>query len=385
MFRACAHNFLAIARGGAYNTPQAAGPHARPAPRVHPSIHVNPRLYQLAKSALFHLDPERAHSLTLAGLRTAERLHLLPLVAGPRVEDPVTVMGLQFPNRVGLAAGMDKEANTVAAFGHLGFGFVEVGTLTPRPQPGNPKPRLFRCIPQLAIINHMGINNPGIDRGVENIRATKNFHGVLGVNISKNKVTPNSEANHDYVSCLRAAWDVADYVTVNFSCPNVPNLQELAQADTAADLLSQLKSEQANLSSDTGRYVPLVMKVSPDMSERQIEELCHVFLDCQLDGLICTNTTTTRTGVENHPAAKESGGLSGKPLYNRANETLEAFAKGLHGEIPIIGTGGIFSAEDAVGKIKAGASLVQLYSGFIYNGPPRVHDAAAAIRDMGWN
>lgn len=342
---------------------------------------MTPQLYKLAKSFLFCLDPETAHGLTLTGLRMAERLHTLPLIAGARVEDPVTVMGLKFPNRVGLAAGMDKEANTVAAFGHLGFGFVEVGTLTPRPQPGNPKPRLFRCIPQQGIINHMGINNPGVEEGVANIRRTRRFDGVLGVNISKNKTTPNEEAHHDYLACLRAVWDVADYVTINFSCPNVPNLQELAKADSAADLLSLLKSEQSNLANDTGRYVPLVMKISPDMGEQQINDLAHVFQDCQLDGLICTNTTTTRTGVEDHPAAKESGGMSGKPLYNRANETLEAFAKALNGSIPIIGVGGITTPEDAVKKIELGASLVQLYSGFIFNGPPLVHGAAAAIRD----
>lgn len=342
---------------------------------------MTPQLYKLAKSFLFCLDPETAHGLTLTGLRMAERLHTLPLIAGARVEDPVTVMGLKFPNRVGLAAGMDKEANTVAAFGHLGFGFVEVGTLTPRPQPGNPKPRLFRCIPQQGIINHMGINNPGVEEGVANIRRTRRFDGVLGVNISKNKTTPNEEAHHDYLACLRAVWDVADYVTINFSCPNVPNLQELAKADSAADLLSLLKSEQSNLANDTGRYVPLVMKISPDMGEQQINDLAHVFQDCQLDGLICTNTTTTRTGVEDHPAAKESGGMSGKPLYNRANETLEAFAKALDGSIPIIGVGGITTPEDAVKKIELGASLVQLYSGFIFNGPPLIHGAAAAIRD----
>lgn len=330
---------------------------------------------------MFCLDPETAHHVTLRGLRLAEHLQLLTHICGPRVEDPVTVMGLRFPNRVGLAAGMDKEANTVAAFGHLGFGFVEVGTLTPRPQPGNPKPRLFRCIPEQAIINHMGINNPGVDKGVENIRKTRRFNGVLGVNISKNRVTPNSEAHQDYLACLRSVWDVADYVAINFSCPNVPNLQELAKADSAADLLSLLKSEQANLANDTGRYVPLVMKVSPDMTEARIRDLSQVFLDCQLDGLICTNTTTSREGVEKSPAACESGGMSGKPLYNKANETLAAFAAELKGQIPIIGVGGITTAEDAVEKIRAGASLVQLYSGFIYNGPPLVQAAASCIRD----
>lgn len=336
--------------------------------------------YQLAKKFLFCLDPESAHGLTLSALRVAHQLRLLSLVAGSPVQDPVTVMGLRFPNRIGLAAGMDKEANTFPAFGQLGFGFVEAGTLTPRPQPGNPKPRLFRCIPQQAIINHMGINNPGIDAGVRNIIRAQRFNGILGVNISKNKVTPNDEARIDYLACLRAAWLVADYIAINFSCPNVPNLCALAEAESAADLLSSLKSEQSNLAAETGRYVPLAMKVSPDMGERQIRELAHVFQDCQLDGLICTNTTTTREGVENHPAAKEHGGLSGKPLYNRANETLEAFAQELNGSIPIIGVGGITSPEDAVAKMKAGASLVQLYSGFIYQGPPLVHACAKAIK-----
>ncbi len=340
-----------------------------------------PILYNLAKSFLFRLDPETAHTLTLAGLRTAEHLRLLGPVAGCNVSDPVTVMGLRFPNRVGLAAGMDKEANTVEAFGRLGFGFVEVGTLTPRPQPGNAKPRLFRCIPQQAIINHMGINNPGIDKGVENMEGISRFKGILGVNIGKNRVTPNEEARMDYLACLRAAWPVADYVAINFSCPNVPKLCDLLKAEPAADLLAVLKSEQANLSSETGRYVPLVMKVSPDMGEGQVKELAQVFLDSQLDGLICTNTTTSRAGVEDHPAAKESGGLSGKPLYNKANEILEAFASELKGRIPIIGVGGITSPEDAVAKIKAGASLVQLYSGFIYKGPNLIRDCATAIRD----
>ncbi len=340
-----------------------------------------PILYKLAKSVLFRFDPETAHTLTLAGLRTAEHLRLLGPIAGSKVSDPVNIMGLQFPNRVGLAAGMDKEANTVEAFGSLGFGFVEVGTLTPRPQPGNAKPRLFRCIPQEAIINHMGINNPGIDKGVENMEGISRFKGVLGVNIGKNRVTPNDEARMDYLACLRAAWSVADYIAINFSCPNVPKLCDLLKAEPAADLLAILKSEQANLASETGRYVPLVMKVSPDMGEGQVKELSNVFLDSQLDGLICTNTTTSREGVENHPAAKESGGLSGKPLYNKANEILEAFATELGGRIPIIGVGGITSPEDAVAKIKAGASLVQLYSGFIYKGPNLIRDCAQAIRD----
>ncbi len=336
--------------------------------------------YQLARRALFLLPPEMVHDSTLMMLRAAERLRMTQLLCGKPVDDPVEIMGLRFPNRVGLAAGMDKNGATVNAFGALGFGFVEVGTLTPRPQRGNSPPRLFRCIPQRAIINHMGINNPGVDRGVENLSKTRHFKGILGVNISKNKVTPNDEARMDYLACLRAVWDVADYVAINFSCPNVPNLCELAKAETAADLLAALKSEQSNLQQETGKYVPIVMKVSPDMSEQQIRELAHVFMDCQLDGLICTNTTTSRIGVENHPEAHQKGGLSGAPLFNRANETLEAFSQELHDAIPIIGVGGIMSPEDALAKVRAGASLVQLYSGFVYQGPSLIHSCANALK-----
>ncbi len=341
---------------------------------------MTPSPYQLAKRALFLFPPEAVHEPTLMMLRVAERLRVLQLMCGKPINDPVEVMGLRFPNRVGLAAGMDKQGTSVDAFGALGFGFVEVGTLTPRPQRGNPPPRLFRCIPQRAIINHMGINNPGVDQGVENLSAARRFKGIVGVNISKNKVTPNDEARIDYLACLRAVWEVADYVAINFSCPNVPNLCELAKAETAADLLAALKSEQSNLQQETGKYVPIVMKVSPDMSEQQIRELAHVFLDCQLDGLICTNTTTSRCGVENHPAAQQRGGLSGAPLFNRANETLEAFAQELHGAIPIIGVGGIMTPEDALTKIRAGASLVQLYSGFVYQGPGLIRKCARTLK-----
>ncbi len=327
------------------------------------------------------MPPESAHEMTLMMLRVAERSGMLRLFFGKPVDDEVEVMGLKFPNRVGLAAGMDKQGDSVDALGALGFGFVEVGTLTPRPQPGNPSPRLFRCVPQRALINHMGLNNPGVDCGVENLGSMRRFKGVLGVNISKNKVTPNDEARIDYLACLRAVWNVADYVVINFSCPNVPNLCDLARAETAADLLAVLKSEQSNLHQETGKYVPIVMKVSPDMSEQQIHELARVFQDCQLDGLICTNTTTSRQGVEPYPAAKQKGGLSGAPLYNRSNETLEAFAQDLRGSIPIIGVGGILSPEDALGKIRAGASLVQLYTGFIYQGPSLIRSCAQTIKN----
>jgi len=344
---------------------------------------VSPLLYNLAKSLLFKLDPEKAHTLTLAGLRAAQSARILSLIVGKTESDPIEIMGLKFPNRVGLAAGMDKEAHCVDAFGSVGFGFVEVGTFTPLAQNGNPKPRLFRCIPQQAIVNHMGINNPGIEEGMLNLAESQHFNGVIGVNISKNRDTSNENARLDYLSCMRAAWSHADYIAINFSCPNVPKLCDLLKAAPAADLLSILKSEQANLSSETGRYVPLVMKISPDMNEGSIRELSQVFLDCQLDGVICTNTSTQRTGIEDHPAALQSGGMSGKPLYNQSTEVLAAFAQELKGQIPLIGVGGITCAEDAIGKLKAGASLIQLYSGFVYKGPQLVRDCVCAMRNSG--
>ncbi len=217
---------------------------------------------------------------------------------------------------------------------------------------------------------------------MQNLQQRKNFKGIVGVNIGKNTSTPNEKSNADYLSCLRAAWNYADYIAINFSCPNVAGLCDLMQSDPAAELLSLLKSEQSNLHNETGRYVPIAMKISPDLKENQIRDLSKVFVDGQLDGLICTNTTTTREGVEDHPAAEHKGGLSGKPLYNRANECLEAFAQELKGEIPIIGVGGIMTADDAVAKIKAGASLVQLYTGFVYNGPPLIHDCVRAIKAL---
>ncbi len=342
---------------------------------------MNPALYKIAKSILFRFDPETAHHLTLSGLRLAEKLRLLAPFAGGFEADPIELMGLKFPNRVGLAAGMDKEANCVDAFGSLGFGFVEVGTLTPRPQGGNPRPRLHRCIPQQAIINRMGINNPGVEEGMKNLQhSRKRFQGIVGVNISKNSDTSPEDSAADYLHALRSAWDYADYIAINFSCPNVPHLCDMQKAAPAAELLALLKSEQSNLSQDTGRYVPLAMKISPDLSEGEVKELSQVFLDSQLDGLICTNTTTSREGVEAHPAAQNLGGMSGKPLYEKSTEILAAFAQELKGQIPIIGVGGILSPEDALGKIKAGASLVQLYSGFIYQGPRLIRESVRAMR-----
>ena len=318
-------------------------------------------LYPLARKCLFHLDPESAHHVSMATLRLAEKSGLLGLLSSEDpLAKPVEVMGLKFPNRVGLAAGLDKEGDTIDALGRLGFGCIEVGTITPKPQPGNPKPRLFRLVPQEAIINRMGFNNSGIDVGVLNVLRSNKFRGVVGFNIGKNKVTPNEQAADDYLACLRKAYLVAGYIAVNLSSPNTPGLRELQSAEASARLLDVLKKEQAKLAEQYERYVPLVFKVAPDLEEDQIRDLSKVFLDGGLDGLIATNTTLDRDGVKDHPSGEEAGGLSGKPLLKKSTAVLQAFSSHLGGKIPLIGVGGISSVDDAREKIKAGASLVQV-------------------------
>ena len=339
-----------------------------------------PDAYDLARSLLFRLDAETAHHLSLRGLRLAEKSGLLPLLfPADDCLSPVEVMGLRFPNRVGLAAGLDKEGNTIDALGRLGFGFVEIGTITPRPQAGNPKPRLFRLIEHEAIINRMGFNNPGIDAGVGNVRRSKHFEGVIGFNIGKNKDTPNENAADDYLACLKAAYPVADYIAVNLSSPNTPGLRDLQGEEASARLLERLKKEQAALEKEHGKRVPLLFKVAPDLDPPHVTALAKVFLDGGLDGLIATNTTLAREPVAGHPRANEAGGLSGRPLTRRSTEIIRAFATEFGGKIPIIGVGGISCAEDAIDKIRAGASLVQIYSAFIYQGPRLVRECARAL------
>ena len=334
-------------------------------------------LYPLFRSALFRLDPETAHHLSMAALRTAENCGLLGLISpSDELIAPVEVMGLKFPNRIGLAAGLDKDGDTIDALGRLGFGCVEIGTITPRPQAGNPKPRLFRLIPHEAIINRMGFNNPGIDVGVANVRKSKTFEGVVGFNIGKNKDTPNENAADDYLACLRKAYPVADYIAVNLSSPNTPGLRDLQGAEASARLLETLKSEQQKLAAEHGKHVPLLFKVAPDLDEDHIRDLSRVFLDGGLDGLIATNTTLDRQAVSDHPRAGEAGGLSGRPVFQKSNEVLRAFSSHLGENIPIIGVGGISSLEDAREKIAAGAALVQIYTSFIYQGPKLVRELA---------
>ena len=333
-------------------------------------------LYPLARKILFRLDPETAHHLSMSALRMAETSGVLGMLQSAPAAKPVEVMGLTFPNRVGLAAGLDKEGDTIDALGRLGFGHVEIGTITPRPQPGNPKPRLFRLIPQEAIINRMGFNNSGIDSGVANVRASRSFRGVIGFNIGKNKDTPNENAADDYLICLRKAYPVADYIAVNLSSPNTPGLRELQGPEASARLLQTLKTEQSKLAAEHGRHVPLVFKVAPDLEENHIQELAKVFLEGGLDGLIATNTTLDREAVREHPRSGEAGGLSGKPLLEKSNRVLGEFAAQLGGRIPIIGVGGISSVEDAKEKLRLGASLVQIYTSFIYQGPRLVRELA---------
>ncbi len=336
--------------------------------------------YPLARAGLFRLDAEAAHHLSLAALRLAEKTGVLGAFSPPdEFASPVEVMGLKFPNRIGLAAGLDKEGNTIDALGRLGFGCVEIGTITPRPQAGNPKPRLFRLIDHEAIINRMGFNNPGIDAGVANVSAAKSFHGIVGFNIGKNKDTPNENAADDYLTCLRKAYPVADYVAVNLSSPNTPGLRDLQGAEASARLLETLKKEQHKLAAEHGKQVPLLFKVAPDLDETHVRDLSQVFLNGGLDGLIATNTTLDRDTVAGHPRAAEAGGLSGRPVFRKSTATLGVFASHLGSQIPIIGVGGISSLEDAREKIRAGATLVQIYTSFIYQGPKLVRELAKGL------
>lgn len=339
------------------------------------------RQYTLARNLLFKLDAERAHHLSLDLLRKSESVHALKFLAGKHpATQPVECMGLTFPNPVGLAAGLDKEGNTIDALGRLGFGSVEIGTITPRPQPGNPKPRLFRIVQEEAIINRMGFNNCGIQQGVENVRSAKSFKGIVGFNIGKNKNTPNENAIDDYLAALRGCWGVADYVTVNISSPNTPGLRDLQAADDTARLINTLRTEQQILADKTGKKMPIALKVAPDMDDQQIADLSKVFIEEGLEGLIATNTTIAREAVQGKPFATQPGGLSGKPLTNHATRVIAEFHSHLGSKIPIIGVGGIITADDAMEKFQAGATLIQLYTGFIYHGPPLVHEILAAYR-----
>jgi len=334
--------------------------------------------YNLLRPALFTLDPETAHDATLTSLNTAHCLGLSRLIPKPQ-DDPRNVMGLNFPNPVGLAAGLDKNGDCINGLAALGFGFIEIGTITPRPQPGNPRPRLFRLPEAKAIINRMGFNNHGVDALVANVERA-NFKGVLGINIGKNADTPIERAADDYLICLRKVYAHASYVTVNISSPNTKNLRQLQGGDELDALLTQLKSEQEKLAQQQGRYVPLTLKIAPDLDAEQIKQIASLLIKHRIDGVIATNTTLSREGVEGLVHGNETGGLSGAPVKDRSTAVIRALSAELGGALPIIGVGGISSGADALEKMQAGASLVQIYSGLIYRGQSLVTEAAEAIR-----
>jgi dihydroorotate dehydrogenase len=329
-------------------------------------------LYPLLRPALFSLDPEDAHRFTLASLDAAHKLGLLKLL--PRATGkPVQVMGIDFPNAVGLAAGMDKDGAHIDALAALGFGFIEIGTVTPRPQPGNPKPRLFRLPAAQGIINRMGFNNLGVDNLVKNVAASE-YRGVLGINIGKNKDTPNEQAVDDYLACLDKVYARASYVTVNISSPNTQGLRELQKDEALDALLSAIKLRQSELAQQHGKYVPIALKIAPDLDDAQIAAIAALLMMHRIDAVIATNTTLARDAVAGLPNADETGGLSGAPVREASTRVIRALAHHLEGEVPIIGVGGILSGADAQEKIDAGASLVQLYSGLIYKGPELVRE-----------
>lgn len=335
-------------------------------------------LYPMFRPLLFALDPERAHAAAFASLDAAARMGLAQLAAPRVAQSPVDVMGIRFPNRVGLAAGLDKNARHLAGLATLGFGFIEVGTVTPRAQPGNPKPRMWRLAAADALINRLGFNNDGVAALVANV-ARARYRGVLGINIGKNFDTPNERAADDYVACLDAVYPHAHYVAVNISSPNTRGLREL-QADATLDaLLASLAAARKRLEQRHGRRVPLAVKIAPDLDTAQIRQIARSLVTHGVDGVIATNTTTARDRVAGMPHADEAGGLSGRPLFEASNRVVRTLAAALQGALPIIGVGGILSARDARTRIDAGASLVQVYTGLIYRGPRLVAECADAL------
>ncbi|MDP6165040.1 MAG: quinone-dependent dihydroorotate dehydrogenase [Gammaproteobacteria bacterium] len=335
-------------------------------------------MFSIARHLLFQLSAETAHEVTLDALSAAARLRLLPALAPTIPAAPVEVMGMQFDNPVGLAAGLDKNGSCIDGLAGLGFGFLEIGTITPRPQPGNPKPRLFRIPEAKAIVNRMGFNNQGVDALVANVKAAR-FNGILGINIGKNFDTPVEHAVDDYLICMQKVYAHASYITVNISSPNTPGLRELQYGESLRQLLTRLKQEQAVLAEVHGRYVPLAVKIAPDMDSEQLAGVALCLQEQKMDAVIATNTTLSRQGVEHYANGDEAGGLSGAPLTDRSTAVIAELYGLLGDAIPIIGVGGITCGDDARAKLNAGAKLVQVYSGFIYAGPRLIADCVDCI------
>lgn len=336
-------------------------------------------LYDLARKVLFAADPETAHELTLESLRIGHRLGATRLLCKTRYQ-PVQCMGLEFPNPVGVAAGLDKNGDYFEALGDLGFGFVEIGTVTPRPQPGNPKPRVFRLTGAMAMINRLGFNNKGVDHLVRRVRRHR-FKGILGINIGKNFDTPIEQATNDYLHCLDKVYPYADYVTVNISSPNTENLRELQKAVALDRLLGAIDRRRGELADTHGRNVPLAVKVAPDLDDQQIPVIAEVAAHHHMDAVIATNTTISREGVEGMRYANEPGGLSGAPLKPRADRVLAALREALPARVALIGVGGITRGQDAVDKLDLGAQLVQFYTGMVFRGPDLVGECLRAIAE----
>ena len=336
--------------------------------------------YKLFRNLLFQLSPEVAHEASLDLISATERLGLLKRFIKSPLSEPTEVMGVSFPNPVGLAAGLDKNGDHIDGLAALGFGSIEIGTVTPRPQAGNPKPRLFRVTERDGIINRMGFNNDGLDAFVSRIKHGKRPNNIiLGGNIGKNKNTPDENAKDDYIYCMRKVYNFATYITINISSPNTPGLRSLQYGDALNELLSALKIEQKALATQYDKYVPIAVKIAPDLNEDEIKSIANCLIDNDIDGVIATNTTLSREGVEGLEHGEEQGGLSGEPVKDKSTVVIKLLSEALAGKLPIIGVGGIASGKDAQEKIAAGASLVQVYSGFIYQGPDLVKDVVSAL------
>jgi dihydroorotate dehydrogenase len=337
-------------------------------------------MYQALRPLLFALEAEAAHGLTLYALGVAQRSNLMRFVAHAPPEDlPVRALGIDFPNPVGLAAGLDKNGEHLDALGALGFGFIEVGTVTPRPQPGNPKPRLFRLPGQEAIINRMGFNNRGVDALARNVERSS-WRGVLGINIGRNKDTPNERAADDYLACLERVYPLASYVTVNVSSPNTPGLRELQTGDSLRRLIGVLMESREQLAVRHHARKPVLLKIAPDLDDAGMDAIAAAVAGSGIDGLICTNTTIDHTAVAGELHAEEAGGLSGRPLFECSTDVLRGMAGRLGDQVPLVGVGGVLSGSDAADKVAAGATLVQIYSGLIFRGPWLLTECVEEIR-----
>ncbi|EIZ9237887.1 quinone-dependent dihydroorotate dehydrogenase [Cronobacter sakazakii] len=329
--------------------------------------------YPFVRKALFQLDPERAHEFTFQQMRRITGTPLEALLRQKVPSKPVTCMGLTFKNPLGLAAGLDKNGECIDALGALGFGSVEIGTVTPRPQPGNDKPRLFRLVEAEGLINRMGFNNLGVDNLIENVKKA-HFDGVLGINIGKNKDTPVEQGKDDYLICMEKVFPYAGYIAINISSPNTPGLRSLQYGDALDDLLAAIKNQQQRLSQKHHKYVPVAVKIAPDLSLEELIQVADSLVRHNIDGVIATNTTLDRSLVQGMKYCDETGGLSGRPLQLKSTEIIRLLSQELQGRLPIIGVGGIDSVIAAREKIAAGASLIQIYSGFIFKGPPLVKE-----------